>query len=137
MIGAKVSESIKIGIGSAIKLKDNAKMSVKGRNQVTGLLSTICVTSEDIRQAIMPPLESISDALKQVLEQTPPDLASDIIETGASLTGGGALIRGIDKYLSEVIKLPVHIVDEPLLAVAKGTGEFLDEISRIKKIDYD
>ncbi|EAI7000350.1 rod shape-determining protein, partial [Campylobacter jejuni] len=79
-------------------------------------------------------LKEIADALKMVLEMMPPDLASDIVENGVVLTGGGALIRGFDKYLSEIVRLPVYIADEPLLAVAKGTGKALEEISLLQQL---
>ena len=112
-------------------------MSVKGRDQVRGLLSRIDITSEDVREAMREPLKEIADALKTVLEMMPPDLAADIVENGVVLTGGGALIRGIDKYLSDVVKLPVFVADEPLLAVAKGTGKALEEIGYLKQLIND
>ena len=112
-------------------------MSVKGRDQVRGLLSRIDITSEDVREAMREPLKEIADALKTVLEMMPPDLAADIVENGVVLTGGGALIRGIDKYLSDIVKLPVFIADEPLLAVAKGTGKALEEIGYLKQLIND
>ena len=102
-----------------------------------GLLSRIDITSEDVREAMREPLKEIADALKTVLEMMPPDLAADIVENGVVLTGGGALIRGIDKYLSDVVKLPVFVADEPLLAVAKGTGKALEEIGYLKQLIND
>ena len=123
IIGERLGEEIKIKIGTAIQLPKELEMSVKGRDQVRGLLSRIDITSEDVREAMREPLKEIADALKTVLEMMPPDLAADIVENGVVLTGGGALIRGIDKYLSDVVKLPVFVADEPLLAVAKGTGK--------------
>jgi len=83
------------------------------------------------------PLKEIGDALKDILEVTPPDLAGDIVENGIVLTGGGALIRGIDKYLSDIVKLPVYVAEEPLLAVAKGTGRVLEEIKLLRQIIND
>jgi len=82
-------------------------------------------------------LEEIAEALKSVLEQTPPELAGDIVENGIVLTGGGALIRGLDKYLSDIVKLPVYIAEDPLLAVAKGTGKALDEIDILQQMAYE
>ncbi|EPI8291235.1 rod shape-determining protein [Campylobacter jejuni] len=134
IIGERTGEEIKITIGSAIQLPKEISMVVKGRDQVSGLLSRIELTSEDVREAMREYLKEIADALKMVLEMMPPDLASDIVENGVVLTGGGALIRGLDKYLSEIVRLPVYIADEPLLAVAKGTGKALEEISLLQQL---
>ncbi|EAH8887177.1 rod shape-determining protein [Campylobacter coli] len=134
IIGERTGEEIKIAIGSAIQLPKELSMVVKGRDQVSGLLSRIELTSEDVREAMREYLKEIADALKMVLEMMPPDLASDIVENGVVLTGGGALIRGLDKYLSEIVRLPVYIADEPLLAVAKGTGKALEEISLLRQL---
>lgn len=137
LIGERTGEIIKIQIGSAISLDEPLSMQVKGRDQVSGLLNTIELTSEDIREAIKEPLKEISNALKDVLEQMPPDLAGDIVENGIVLTGGGALIRGLDKYLSEIVKLPVYVGEEPLLCVAKGTGKALEEIDILQQLSYE
>ncbi|AJC86850.1 rod shape-determining protein [Campylobacter sp. RM16704] len=134
VIGERTGEEIKITIGSAVQLPKELSMVVKGRDQVTGLLNRIELTSEDVREAMREHLKEIADALKIVLEMMPPDLAADIVENGVVLTGGGALIRGLDKYLSEVVKLPVYVADEPLLAVAKGTGKALEEISLLHQL---
>ncbi|EEP2603659.1 rod shape-determining protein [Campylobacter coli] len=134
IIGERTGEEIKIAIGSAIQLPKELSMVVKGRDQVSGLLSRIELTSEDVREAMREYLKEIADALKMVLEMMPPDLASDIVENGVVLTGGGTLIRGLDKYLSEIVRLPVYIADEPLLAVAKGTGKALEEISLLQQL---
>ncbi|EPW0347171.1 rod shape-determining protein [Campylobacter jejuni] len=134
IIGERTGEEIKVTIGSAIQLPKELSMVVKGRDQVSGLLSRIELTSEDVREAMREYLKEIADALKMVLEMMPPDLASDIVENGVVLTGGGALIRGFDKYLSEIVRLPVYIADEPLLAVAKGTGKALEEISLLQQL---
>ncbi|EOU2450369.1 rod shape-determining protein [Campylobacter jejuni] len=134
IIGERTGEEIKITIGSAIQLPKELSMVVKGRDQVSGLLSRIELTSEDVREAMRKYLKEIADALKMVLEMMSPDLASDIVENGVVLTGGGALIRGLDKYLSEIVRLPVYIADEPLLAVAKGTGKALEEISLLQQL---
>ncbi|ERF99444.1 rod shape-determining protein [Campylobacter coli] len=134
IIGERTGEEIKIAIGSAIQLPKELSMVVKGRDQVSGLLSRIELTSEDVREAMREYLKEIAYALKMVLEMMPPDLASDIVENGVVLTGGGALIRGLDKYLSEIVRLPVYIADEPLLAVAKGTGKALEEISLLQQL---
>jgi rod shape-determining protein MreB len=137
LIGDRVSEEMKIAIGTAIQLDEELNMTVKGRDQVTGLLTSVEITSEHMREAIKEPLKEIGEALKLVLEQTPPDLAGDIVENGIVLTGGGALIRGLDKYLSNIIKLPVYVAEDPLLAVAKGTGKALEEIDLLQQTVYE
>ncbi len=134
LIGERTGEEIKIKIGTAIPLEKELTMSVKGRDQVSGLLQKIELTSEDAREAMAEPLKEIANALKTILEIMPPDLAGDIVENGIVLTGGGALIRGLDKYLSDIVKLPVYVADEPLLAVAKGTGMALEEIKLLQQI---
>jgi rod shape-determining protein MreB len=135
IIGERVAEEIKMEIGSAVKLDEELKMQVQGKNRISGLLETITVTSEDIREALKEPVKEIGEALKQVLEETPADLAGDIVENGIVLTGGGALLKGLDKYLSDLVLLPVYIAEEPLLAVAKGTGKVLDEIEILATLD--
>jgi rod shape-determining protein MreB len=137
LIGDRVAEEIKIEIGSALPLTEELKMMVNGRDQVSGLLSSVELTSEDTREAIKEPLREIGEALKDILEQTPPDLAGDIVENGVVLTGGGALIRMLDKYLSDIVKLPVYVAEEPLLAVAKGTGRALEEIDLLQQLSYE
>ncbi|KEA45938.1 rod shape-determining protein [Campylobacter mucosalis] len=134
LIGERTGEEIKINIGSAVPLEKELNIVVKGRDQMTGLLSRIELTSEDVREAMREPLKEMADALKTVLELMPPDLAGDIVENGVVLTGGGALIRGLDKYLSDIVKLPVSVADEPLLAVARGTGKALEEISLLQQL---
>ena len=135
VIGERTAEEIKIEIGSAIKLDKELKMLVKGKNRISGLLETITVTSEDVREALKEPVRELGEALKEVLEDTPADLAGDIVENGIVLTGGGALLRGLDKYFSDLVSLPVYIAEEPLLAVAKGTGKALEQIELLSSID--
>ncbi|MCD8213956.1 MAG: rod shape-determining protein [Campylobacter sp.] len=134
LIGERTGEEIKISVGSAVQLEKELSVVVKGRDQVSGLLSRVELTSEDVREAMREPLKEIADALKTVLEMMPPDLAGDIVETGIVLTGGGALIRGLDKFLSDIVKLPVFVADEPLLAVARGTGKTLEEIGLLQQL---
>lgn len=134
VIGERAGEEIKIKIGSAYPLQKELTMTVKGKDQVSGLLSRIELSSEYIREAMKEPIKEIADALKTVLENIPPDLAGDIVEHGIVLSGGGALIRGLDKYLSELVKLPVYVADEPLLAVARGTGKALEKISIFQQL---
>jgi rod shape-determining protein MreB len=137
LIGERVAEELKIKIGTAIPLEEELVTMVKGRDQLEGSLTSVEITSEHIREAIKDSLEQIIEALKTVLESTPPDLAGDIVENGIVLTGGGALIRGFDKYLSDVVKLPVYIAEDPLLAVAKGTGKVLEELDMLQQIVYE
>ena len=137
LIGERSAEDIKINIGTAIALDEELSMVVNGRDQVEGLLSSIELTNEDAREAMREPLKEIAEALRDVLEKMPPDLAGDIVNHGIILTGGGALIRGLDKYLSDVVKIPVYVADEPLLAVARGTGRALEEIDMLQELFED
>ena len=132
-IGERTAENVQIEIGTAIKLDTELKMKVKGRDN-SGLLSTIELGSEGVRTALKEPLKEIVSAIKSVLENMPPDLASDIVDNGVIITGGGALIRGLDTYLAEIIKLPVKVANEPLLSVAYGTSKVLDEPELLKLI---
>jgi rod shape-determining protein MreB len=135
-IGERTAENIKIEIGTAVKLETELKIRVKGRDN-SGLLSTIELGSEGVRSAIKEPLKEIATAVRNVLEDMPPDLAGDVVDNGVVLTGGGALIRGLDTYLADIIKLPVHVADEPLLAVAYGTSKVLDEEELLKLISNE
>ncbi len=135
-IGERTAENIKIEIGTAIKLDVELKIKVKGRDN-SGLLSTIELGSEGVRSAIKEPLKEIAIAVRNVLEEMPPDLAGDVVDNGVVLTGGGALIRGIDTYLAEIIKLPVHVADEPLLAVAYGTSQVLNQEELLRLISNE
>ncbi len=134
LIGERTGEVIKIEVGTAVTLDEELSIIVNGRDQVEGLLSSIELTSEDVREAMSEPLREISEALRDVLENIPPDLAGDIVNNGIILTGGGALIRNLDKFLSDIIKIPVYVADEPLLAVARGTGQVLDEIDLLQEL---
>ncbi len=134
LIGERIAEEIKINIGTAVALEEELHMIITGRDQVEGLLSTVELTSEDAREAMKEPLKEIAEALRDVLEQMPPDLAGDIVNHGIILTGGGALIRKLDKYLADIIKIPVYVADEPLLAVARGTGRALEEIDLLQEL---
>lgn len=134
LIGERTSEIIKIEIGTAVTLDEELSIIVNGRDQVEGLLSSIELTSEDVREAMSEPLREISEALREVLENMPPDLAGDIVNNGIILTGGGALIRKLDKFLSDIVKIPVYVADNPLLAVAMGTGKALEEIDILQEL---
>jgi len=132
-IGERTAENIKIEIGTAIKLDTELKIKVKGRDN-SGLLSTIELGSEGVRTAIKEPLKEIVSAVRSVLEDMPPDLAGDVVDNGVILTGGGALIRGLDEYIADIIKLPVKVAEDPLLAVAYGTSNVLDEDALLRLI---
>lgn len=134
LIGERIAEDIKINIGTAMPLAQELKMVINGRDQVEGLLTSIELSSEDAREAMREPLKEILEAVRDVLENMPPDLAGDIVNNGLILTGGGALIRQLDKYLSETIKIPVYVADEPLLCVARGTGRALEEIDQLHEL---
>ncbi|MBV8689615.1 MAG: rod shape-determining protein [Candidatus Eremiobacteraeota bacterium] len=122
MIGERTAEEIKIKIGSAYRLENELAMEIRGRDLINGLPKTVKITSEEIREALSEPVGAIVEAVKSVLEKTPPELSSDIIDRGVILTGGGALLRGFDKLLTEVCGIPVIVADDPLSCVAIGTG---------------
>jgi rod shape-determining protein MreB len=122
MIGERTAEEIKIKIGSAYRLESELAMEIRGRDLINGLPKTVKITSEEIREALSEPVGAIVEAVKAVLEKTPPELAADIIDRGVILTGGGALLRGLDKLLAEVCGIPVIIAEDPLSCVALGTG---------------
>jgi len=134
LIGERNAEEIKIEIGTALPLEKRLTKIVTGRDQVEGMLSTVELTSDDAYEAMKEPLKEIAEALREVLEKMPPDLAGDIVNHGIILTGGGALIRQLDKYLADIIRIPVYVADEPLLAVAKGTGRALEEIDLLQEL---
>ena len=132
MIGEPTAEEIKIKIGSAYPLQQELKMDVRGRDLVAGLPKTVEVTSEEIRESLAEPVRQIAEKLCAVLEETPPELGSDVIERGITLTGGGALLRGLDKMLRATTDIPVRVADNALNCVAIGTGRALEEIDAIK-----
>nr|WP_317356545.1 rod shape-determining protein [uncultured Tyzzerella sp.] len=133
-IGERSAENIKVTIGCAYLGDKETKMDIRGRDLVTGLPKTITVTAKEIQDALSEPVYSMVDAIKSTLEKTPPELASDIMETGIYLTGGGALLKGLDILISEETGMPVHIADEPLNCVALGTGMVLEQIDTLKNV---
>jgi rod shape-determining protein MreB and related proteins len=134
MIGPRTAEEIKIRVGSAYPLEKEMTMEVKGRDMVAGLPKTITITSQEVREAIVEPLNTIVEAVRVTLERCPPELSADLVDRGIMLAGGGALLRGIDKLISEETGLPVHIADDPLSAVAEGTGMALNELTILQRI---
>lgn len=134
LIGERTAEEIKIRIGSAYPLEQELQMDVKGRDLSTGLPKTITVGSEEIREALKEPLSSILEAIRITLERCPPELASDLVDRGIVMAGGGALLRGIDRLVAEETYLPVHIADDPLTAVAEGTGRVLQSLDFLKRV---
>jgi rod shape-determining protein MreB len=130
-IGEPTAERIKIEIGSAYPLDEELIREVRGQDSLAGLPRSVMVRSEEIREALSDPLEQILKAIKGTLERTPPELASDLMETGITLAGGGALLRGIDKMLARETGLPVRKADDPLTAVARGTGVVLDQVDQL------
>ncbi|MFH1799179.1 MAG: rod shape-determining protein [Candidatus Omnitrophota bacterium] len=134
MVGERTAEEIKIKIGSAYPLKEEMKMDVKGRDIVAGLPKMVPITSEEVREALSEPIVQIVEAVRITLERTPPELSADLIEKGLILAGGGSLLRGLDKLISEETGLPVHLADDPLTAVALGTGKVLSELKYLKRL---
>ena len=127
LIGEPTAEQIKITIGSAYPIGDEREMEVKGRDLVSGIPKTVRVHSGEVREAIQEPIQQIVDAVRRALEITPPELASDIVDRGIVMTGGGALIRGLDEMLSRETGLPIHVDEDPLTCVVRGVGKILDD----------
>lgn len=134
LIGERTGEEIKMTIGSAYSTGKEESMEIRGRDLVTGLPRTLRVTSDEIRKAISEPVSSILDAIKITLENTPPELAADIMDRGIVMTGGGALLKGLDLLVSKETGMPVHVADEPLLCVVKGCGKCLDDIEILRRV---
>lgn len=131
-IGSTAAEQVKIELGCATPLVTEKSMEIRGRELTTGLPENKIVTSAQIEEAIAPSIEKIIDLVKSTLEKTPPELASDIVERGITLSGGGALIKGIDTLISQKIEIPVFIADRPLDCVANGTGKVIEDIERLR-----
>jgi rod shape-determining protein MreB and related proteins len=134
LIGEPTAERIKIGLGSAVQLEREGEMDVKGRDLVSGLPKTIRIDSRGVREAIEEPVSHIVNAVRRALEMTPPELASDVLEYGIMLTGGGSLIRGLDQRLMDETGLPVRVDVDPLTSVVRGTGRILDEFGRYNTV---
>ncbi len=134
LIGVRTAEDIKIAIGSAYPMKEEVQVNIQGRDLLTGLPKKVQLSSVEVREAIMNSIDKITEAIKEGVEETPPELLSDFITSGIYLAGGGALIDGIDKLWEEELKLPVHIADDPMGAVARGTAKMLDNIDLLDRI---
>ncbi|MCP5462316.1 MAG: rod shape-determining protein [bacterium] len=134
MIGERTAEIIKMTIGSAYKLDEELSMEVKGRDLVAGLPKTITINSEEIREALTEPISTILEAVRIALERCPPELSADLVDKGLILAGGGGLLKNLDKLISADTGLPVAIADDPLSAVALGTGRVLEEIKFLSRI---
>ncbi len=132
-IGEQTAEQIKIKIGSALPIETDS-MDIRGRDVLTGLPKNICITSEEVTHAMQLELREIIQTVKNVLQDTPPELSSDIIEKGIVITGGGALIRNIDELISKSTGVPCSVADDPLYCVAKGTGIMLDSLDKYKRV---
>src|SRR6202044_2997314 len=133
MIGERTAEDIKIKIGSAYPIEKETTMEVKGRDLVAGLPKTLTITSQEVREAMAEPVQVIVESIRITLERCPPELSADLVERGIVLAGGGALLRGLDKMLAEETGLPVHVAEDPLSAVAEGTGKVLQEFEYMKR----
>jgi rod shape-determining protein MreB len=133
LIGEQTAEDIKIQIGSALPLEEELSMDVRGRDQVTGLPRTITITSGEVTEAIVEPLSAIATTVRAVLEKTPPELASDIIDCGIVMTGGGSLLRNVDRFLTGETEVPCHVSEDPLACVALGAGKALELYDVLKR----
>ena len=134
LIGEQTAEFIKIRIGSAFRLEQEEEMEIKGRDLVAGIPKTMKISSVEVREALSEPLQQIVDALMQSLEKTPPELASDIVDRGIVMTGGGSLLRGIDMLLREATNLQITVAEDPLTCVVLGTGKILDDPTLYEKV---
>jgi rod shape-determining protein MreB len=128
LIGDQTAEQIKLRIGSAFAVDEDGEMEIKGRDLIAGIPKTMKITAAEVREALVEPVDSIVEAVKQFLEVTPPELASDIVDKGIVMAGGGALLRGLDALLREHTNLPVTVAEDPLLCVVLGTGKILEDL---------
>ena len=134
LIGEPTAEAIKIQIGSAFDFGEEREMEVKGRDLVSGIPKTVSVHSQEVRECIQEPIQAIVEAVRRSLEITPPELASDIVDRGIIMTGGGALIRGLDRLLQHETNLPIHVDEDPLTCVVRGAGRILDEVQKYRTV---
>jgi len=134
MLGERTAEEIKIAIGSACPVDDDCQAEIRGRDLVSGLPKTVVVTAEEIRRATEEPINAIVDAVKTTLDKCPPELAGDLMDRGIALTGGGALLRGMDDRLREETGMPIHLVDNALDSVALGTGKCVEDFEALQQV---
>ncbi|MFS8665378.1 MAG: rod shape-determining protein [Limnochordales bacterium] len=134
LIGERTAEEVKHTIGSAYPMDEHRTMDVRGRDLVTGLPKTVTLSSDEVREAMAEPISAIVEAVRVTLERTPPELAADVMERGIMLAGGGALLRGMDKLLSEETGMPIHVADDPLTAVVRGTGAVLEHLDLLQRV---
>lgn len=134
LIGERTAEQVKMEVGSAVAGENEGTMDVRGRDLVSGLPQTVELTAKEVREALSEPVSSILDAIRVTLERTPPELASDIMDRGIVLTGGGSMLRGFEKLVTQETGMPVYLSEEPLLCVVRGTGKVLDELDVLKRI---
>jgi rod shape-determining protein MreB len=134
LIGELTAEDIKIRIGSAHPMEKELSMDIKGRDLVAGVPKSLTISSVQVREALSETLDIVIEAVRQALEQTPPELASDILQRGIILTGGGALLRGLDKRFRQETNLPVNVAEDPLTCVVRGCGQVLEDFNRYQKV---
>jgi rod shape-determining protein MreB len=134
LIGERTAEAIKCEVGSAMPLKEEITIQVKGRDLVNGIPKTTEASSVEIREALSEPIAQIIQAVKLTLERTPPELSADILDRGVMLSGGGSLLKGLDERLRLETSLPVHVAEDPLTAVVRGTGKVLENLGRYSKV---
>ena len=133
MIGNQTAEEVKLEIGSAYPLREEVQAEIRGRDMVSGLPKTVVLSSEDVRSALEEPLVQIIDAVKSTLDKTPPELASDVMDRGIMLAGGGSLLQGLDERLRQETEMPIHVAESPLTCVAVGSGRALEEFEVMRK----
>ena len=133
MIGSQTAEEVKLEIGSASPLREEVQAEIRGRDMITGLPKTVVLSSEDVREALEEPMTQIIDAVKSTLDKTPPELASDIMDRGIMLAGGGSLLQGMDERLRRETEMPIHVAESPLTCVAVGSGRSLEEFEVMQK----
>jgi rod shape-determining protein MreB len=134
LIGERTAEEIKIKIGSAYPLDEEESMEIKGRDLVAGIPKTMKISSVQVREALSEPVDAIIEAARQALEETPPELSADILDKGIVVTGGGALLKGMDKRLREETNLPINVAEDPLTCVVRGTGKVLENMTHFSKV---
>jgi rod shape-determining protein MreB len=133
LIGSQTAEEVKLEIGSAFKLRDEMEAEIRGRDMISGLPKTVVLSSEQVREALEEPVSQIVEAVKVTLDRTPPELASDIMDRGIVLAGGGSLLNGLDERLRDETEMPIHLADSPLTCVAVGSGRSLEEFDVMRK----